>query len=1160
MPDRRTIGRDIGLTLGRLNRVDQRGELVAGLVDVDLTAFLLRYRIVRPDDLLVLDVSLSNLVPRAGVVRRRDADRPGLLIVVHQPQSILEQAFEQLDGQAAADYKPKGASARHVQGSGSGTLAFPAQACAAGPSRLVFAMPDGIEAAPFSLDGILEACRTWPLHLAWAAQPAPAAESRWQWHLADLRKEAVLLRELLGKAVVARHGQAVLAALDRHAGSLAAALAGGRQQRAGFQREVARAVAAVPQRTPGAQGDDLAAVSRAYLEVAAADAMFALELSPAAQARIPGLWPYLVGLPTRPAQDRTAIELPYRLQGSPLPGAGFTHALRPVEHAGRTELWNTRLGRRGPDGVDDRSVLPMRYLWSPDYPAESPDPFVASLSAKDRRMLVDLTANYATEVEGKPGKRYVPRPVAVGQLHLTALGGTLDLDKSWLERARGTDIQAWKHRATLGRDHYVRVEYAGYLYPFGHAATLIKVTERKFVDKAPYGAVAPLFQRWFIVVRDRIRRFDGQPPQPEGGRGLPFGEIECLTRTTVDLQPPGSKARDRVAASGLYADASEWRMAFWPAMAGPGTTANLLFKFAGTDHADRRIPFECPVLFVSDLKNTPSHLSRIGPAYELETERRRSELAGSPVSMAKADDAAQAAEVEVPVQAMTWRARAAAGTVPYGQACFYPDMDRAQVKLQAMERLAGLAGTAQARYPDAYRSQGWGGANAGQVFLAFDDAGVVDFGASSRSDAAGGIASPVLVPRGLSRATGVGFGDLDALVGGTFDPSRYFDAGAKLLGFIPLKDLLTPGRAFAGGEGVPLLRTLPFSDGVRTEMSLRATKRDGQLVVPDALDDMLVLDAGGDTELDLRTTHTAWFDPARPPESVATGTLTHFKVNLFGVIVLWFDRLRFHVEAGKKPEVDVDLEPTHGVTFGGPLEFVNTLKEFIPATGFSDPPGLAVTPQGITASYSLGLPNVQVGILALSNINLGASFNLPFTGEKPSLRFNFAERHNTFNLTVSLFGGGGFFAIGVDSDGVREIEAALEFGASIQIDLGVASGGVYVKGGFYFHFEDQDVHFEGFVEMGGRLSVLGLVSVSLTFHLALAYDCRQIGTKPDGSPRSETKLYGEASLVVEVDVLFFSASVEVRVRREFAGAESDPTFADLITDQSTWTRYCKAFA
>ena len=38
------------------------------------------------------------------------------------------------------------------------------------------------------------------------------------------------------------------------------------------------------------------------------------------------------------------------------------------------------------------------------------------------------------------------------------------------------DLIEWDHLATQGRDHYVKIVYEGYLYPFGHRATLVKVT------------------------------------------------------------------------------------------------------------------------------------------------------------------------------------------------------------------------------------------------------------------------------------------------------------------------------------------------------------------------------------------------------------------------------------------------------------------------------------------------------------------------------------------------------------------------------------------------------------------------------------------------------------------------------------------------------------
>jgi hypothetical protein len=166
------------------------------------------------------------------------------------------------------------------------------------------------------------------------------------------------------------------------------------------------------------------------------------------------------------------------------------------------------------------------------------------------------------------------------------------------------------------------------------------------------------------------------------------------------------------------------------------------------------------------------------------------------------------------------------------------------------------------------------------------------------------------------------------------------------------------------------------------------------------------------------------------------------------------------------------------------------------------------------------------------------------------VRFNFSERQNPFNLTVSLFGGGGFFAIGVGTEGVNEIEAALEFGAAIAIDLGVASGGVEVKAGIYFHWQQDSVELSGYVRLHGELSVLGLISASLTFNLQLSY-LKQ---------GNESLVWGEASLVIEVEVLVFSASVEVHCKREFAGSDSDPTFLDLIPDANVWADYCGAYS
>lgn len=56
------------------------------------------------------------------------------------------------------------------------------------------------------------------------------------------------------------------------------------------------------------------------------------------------------------------------------------------------------------------------------------------------------------------------------------------------------------------------------------------------------------------------------------------------------------------------------------------------------------------------------------------------------------------------------------------------------------------------------------------------------------------------------------------------------------------------------------------------------------------------------------------------------------------------------------------------------------------------------------------------------------------------------------------------------------------------------------------------------------------------------------------------KAYGRATLTVQVEVLFFSKSVELTVERSFGGSSGDPNFLDQYPDQHDWKRYALAFA
>lgn len=135
--------------------------------------------VVRPEDLLVVDISFDNLRIVASTpaqLARIDPTKPAYLLVRHQPQAIAEEAFQEVGDQPSlARIRRDG-----TEGSpdGSGTQAPPvsphvAHSRMAGRSQVVFRMPDGTNPLPYTLPKLLEAWRTWPMSLDAAARPSP---------------------------------------------------------------------------------------------------------------------------------------------------------------------------------------------------------------------------------------------------------------------------------------------------------------------------------------------------------------------------------------------------------------------------------------------------------------------------------------------------------------------------------------------------------------------------------------------------------------------------------------------------------------------------------------------------------------------------------------------------------------------------------------------------------------------------------------------------------------------------------------------------------------------------------------------------------------------------------------------------------------------------
>ena len=125
--------------------------------------------VIRPDDLLVLGIVLRNLQVTSGPGQRQitliNPAEPGIMIVGHQPQSILEQAFADPGDPTNPNQPPPNYPPTPPGVSGSRL---------AGASYIAYQTPSGFTSWPFTLSDLLNAFSVWPMRLDVNAQPLPS--------------------------------------------------------------------------------------------------------------------------------------------------------------------------------------------------------------------------------------------------------------------------------------------------------------------------------------------------------------------------------------------------------------------------------------------------------------------------------------------------------------------------------------------------------------------------------------------------------------------------------------------------------------------------------------------------------------------------------------------------------------------------------------------------------------------------------------------------------------------------------------------------------------------------------------------------------------------------------------------------------------------------
>jgi|GEM_PF-4431337 len=291
---------------------------------------------------------------------------------------------------------------------------------------------------------------------------------------------------------------------------------------------------------------------------------------------------------------QTAIELPWWLLISPNQWAGWYPSPRPTG-GDHIELWHLRLGvlRQNAENLVDTSNpsgRTVRAVMARDSQANV-DPF-ATASGADAESLTKINRAGIVGNTARPSSLVVKptqtAPVTVNNLMLSPLGGWLDVEADWSNFKKPSNgLIGWRHRATMGRDHYVKVVNVGYLLPFGHKVSQVTISERMTWPtgnaKKPEALVV---QRTYLDVTQPVCQLGSS--NSNAPSRMPFTSVELKTKQTPDLQAP-------VAFATPSPQPAQGASPYFPRL----LSGDLFeFKAVGTDLAGVDHEFSMPMAFV----------------------------------------------------------------------------------------------------------------------------------------------------------------------------------------------------------------------------------------------------------------------------------------------------------------------------------------------------------------------------------------------------------------------------------------------------------------------------------------------------------------------------------------------------------------------------------
>ena len=496
---------------------------------------------------------------------------------------------------------------------------------------------------------------------------------------------------------------------------------------------------------------------------------------------------FIKELPLRPADlplgtdPATVIELPFRVLLGPAPGARVFHRSTPLPNEDPanaftwTGLWSTRVAA----GASIQTGGP-NFRALPNPTDTTPPGFNTTLDANQRREIATRSQGAST-----------PFVIASQPLVLSTLGASAQLKSTWPPSA-STVLSLWEHHTAIGRDAFVRTVEQGYLFPFGHRASKERIFRRDFLAfgaGAP-GTIAELQQQIFIKVEEPEKNYTSAIGYDHDGREMP------LKRVRVASQP-----------ASLPDDRSPVRL-----------------TVTASDSTGHVVNLDLAMLFISDI-------DAANPAALVDASNRYladNTAALMPQPMALADDPEARGDTTLTVTGLTFGVKLLETSA---QPPFLPLMQNATVSIPAVEQLLGsVSETAAGNTPptttlilhDSYLN-GFASGDTKQVFAKLAPPLPA---LPIPAQRAGGLTAPTFSPNdGLSRIRGLVSNVDDFAAETSIDPEKII-ADAKLLGMIPLKDLIDsvqdnvpvddPAKLFNIIEQPGVFATRPILTSVQT--------------------------------------------------------------------------------------------------------------------------------------------------------------------------------------------------------------------------------------------------------------------------------------------------------------------------------------------------------